>query len=317
MRPSLSSRSGTRGTAVNRIASLCAALAFLLAAGLLAAQVTARTNSTESSQKKGKKDRALRWEPPQVDAPIPSLSATPPCALPDVLKQSGERANELADHLENFTAHERIRYQQTDRGGEFEMSVTANYDYAVDFGGQSGRLSIHETRQPLPGNNRDEADAILDKGLPALALIFYPAIQSDYEMRCEGFTHWNDQPAWVVYFRQIKGKAPRTMTIRSPTKVYPLALKGRAWIGVDSGQVMHLETNLVEAIPLIDLQVNTVVVDYAPVKFQSQNTEMWLPQFTMAYTDYTKRRMIIEHTFSDFQLFSVQTEQKIQKPSER
>jgi hypothetical protein len=315
MRPcQLSSRSSTCGTSRNRIGSLSATLAFLLAAGLLAAHVTAKTIFAESSQKKGKKDRALNWEPPLVDAPIPALSATPPCSLPDVLKQSGERAKELVDHLENFTAHERIRYQQTDRGGEFEMSVTANYDYGVDFGGQSGQFSIHETRQSLPGNNDDEANAILDKGLPVLALIFYPAIQSDYEMRCEGFAQWNSQPAWVVYFRQIKGKVPRTMTIRSPTKVYPLALKGRAWIGVDSGQVMHLETSLVEGIPMIDLKVNTVVVDYAPVKFQSQNTEMWLPQFTMAYTDYTKRRMIIEHTFSDFQLFSVQTEQKIQKP---
>jgi hypothetical protein len=34
----------------------------------------------------------------------------------------------------------------------------------------------------------------------------------------------------------------------------------------------------------------------------------------VAYTDYDKRRMIIEHTFSDFQLFSVETQQTIQKP---
>jgi hypothetical protein len=32
--------------------------------------------------------------------------------------------------------------------------------------------------------------------------------------------------------------------------------------------------------------------------------------------DYAKHRIIIEHTFSDFQLFSVQTKQDIQKPEE-
>jgi hypothetical protein len=98
--------------------------------------------------------------------------------------------------------------------------------------------------------------------------------------------------------------------------VYPLSLKGRAWIAADSGQVMHLETNLVEAILLIDLQASAVSVDYAPVKFQSQNVEIWLPQFAIAYTDYNKRRMVTQHTFSDFQLFSVQTQETIQKPKE-
>jgi len=156
----------------------------------------------------------------------------------------------------------------------------------------------------------------LDKGLPTLALIFYPALRSDYEMRCEGATQWNNQPAWVVHFRQIKGKRPRTAKMETTKGVYPLSLKGRAWIAADSGQVTHLETNLVEPIMLIDLQANAVSVNYAPVKFQSQNVEIWLPQYAIAYTDYARRRMITEHTFSDFQLFSIQTQQTIQKPKE-
>jgi hypothetical protein len=309
-----SALSSARGIARNRVVSLSSILAFFFAAGLLAVHLRAKTIPTGPAQK-AKKERALIWDPPQVDPPVPSLSAAPPCSLPDVLKQAGERANELVDHLQNFSAHERIRYQQTDRAGEFEMSVTAKFDYLVDFGEQPARLNIHETRTPLAGSDNENNGAILDKGLPILALIFSPVLQDDYEMRCEGFTLSNNQPAWVVHFRQIKAKVPRTMTVRTVTRAYPVGLKGRAWIGVDSGQVMHLETNLVEPIAAIDLLVNSVVVDYAPVKFQSQNTEIWLPQFAIGYADYAKRRMIIEHAFSDFQLFSVQTNQEIQKPA--
>jgi hypothetical protein len=47
-----------------------------------------------------------------------------------------------------------------------------------------------------------------------------------------------------------------------------------------------------------------------------QNLEVWLPQFVVAYLDYDNRRMIIEHTFSDLQLFSVQTQETIQNPEE-
>jgi hypothetical protein len=310
-----SALSSTRGIARNRVVSLSSILAFFFAAGLLAVHLGAKTVPAGPAQK-AKKERALIWDPPQVDSPVPSLSSTPPCSLPDVLAQAGQRANELIDHLQNFSAHERIRYDQTDREGAFQISIAAKFDYVVDFGEQPARLDIHETRTALAGSDDKNNGAILDKGLPILALIFYPSLQNDYEMRCEGLTQWNNQPAWVVHFRQLKAKVPRTMTVRTATRVYPVGLKGRAWIGVDSGQVMHLETNLVEPIAAIDLLVNSVVVDYAPVKFQSQNTEIWLPQFAIGYADYAKRRMIIEHTFSDFQLFSVQTQQEIQKPTQ-
>jgi hypothetical protein len=61
---------------------------------------------------------------------------------------------------------------------------------------------------------------------------------------------------------------------------------------------------------------NAVSIDYAPVAFLSRNIELWLPKSAVAYTDHGKRRTIIEHTFTDFQLFSVQTQQVIGKPKE-
>jgi hypothetical protein len=196
---------------------------------------------------------------------------------------------------------QQIRSEQT------EISIAAKFDYVVDFGKQSEPLNIHETRTRLAGTDDGHLSAMLDSGLSVLALIFYPALQSDYEMRCEGSAQWNNHPAWVVHFRQIRGKRPRTVTLATATQVYPLSIMGRAWIAADSGQVMHLETNLVEGILPIDLREMGFSVDYFPVKFQSQNVEIWLPQFAVAYTDYGKRRTITEHTFSDFQLFSVQT----------
>jgi len=261
-----------------------------------------------------------------VDAPDLSLSATSSCSLPDVLTKAGQRADELLDHLQKFSAHEQIRYRQTDRQGVLEMSLAAKFEYLVDFGKQSELFNVHEIRTPLAGAD-DGLTSILDRGLPVLALIFYPALQGDYEMRCEGATQWNNQPAWLVHFRQMKGKRPRTVVMQTPTEGYPravnatelrpLRIKGRAWIAADSGQVIHLETNLVEPILMIDLREIAISVDYATVRSHSLNLELWLPQFAVAYTDYAKRRMIVEHTFSDFQLFSVQTQETIRKPDER
>jgi hypothetical protein len=249
---------------------------------------------------------------------------------------------ELVDHLQNFIAHEQIRYKQmaslsmvapsvASGVGQIpeqrtKMSFAGKFDYVVDFGKKSEPLHVREHRTPLPGTDRAHLSAIVGKGLPVLALIFHPSMQGDYEMRCEGSATWNNQTAWVVHFNQVKGKRPRTVTMetaselrpRDPnaTEIRPLSLKGRAWLAAGSGQVMHLETNLVESIPMIELDESAFSVDYAPVKFQSQNVEVWLPQFAVGYTDYAKRHMIVEHTFSDFQLFSVQTQDVIQKPKE-
>lgn len=293
-------------------------------------------------QEKEKKQHALRWDPPRVDAHIRSLSPTPHCVLPDVLKLAGQRAEELVDHLQNFIAHEQIRYEQTASlsmtgpsvvsgigqipGQQTEMSFTGKFDYVVDFGEKGEPLHVRENRTPLVGTDGGDLSTIVGKGLPVLALIFHPSMQGDYEMRCEGFATWNDQPAWVVHFSQMKGKRPRTVTMetaselhpRDPTvtEIRPLRLKGRAWLTVDSGQVVHLETNLVESIPMIELEESAFSVDYAPVKFRSQNAEVWLPKFAIGYTDYAHRRMIVEHTFSDFELFSVQTHDVIQKPKQ-
>src|SRR5208283_384902 len=131
-----------------------------------------------------------------------------------------------------------------------------------------------------------------------------------------GMSQWDNRPAWIVHFRQVDGTRPRTLTMTNASSTFPVSLKGRAWIAVDSGEIMHLETNLLKAIPIIDLRANAVSIDYAPVAFPSRNLELWLPKSAVAYTEYGKRRTIIEHTFSDFQLFSVQTQQVIEKPKE-
>lgn len=305
-----------RGLTRNSFVLHSAAFVLFSTIALLATLAAANSRAAGASQGKQKKPPPLQWNPPQVDAPIPSISATPACPLSDVLKLASLRTTELIDHLQNFDAHEQVRYEETDGLGIPTMAIAEKFDYLVDFGAQPGPLKVHETRMPLAGSDSQNLSTIVDKGLPVMALIFYPELQRDYEMRCEGIGQWNNQPAWVVYFRQINGMRPRTLSMTTAATSFPVSLKGRAWIAADSGQIMHLETNLVKGVPIIELRANAVSIEYAPVAFASRNIELWLPKSAVAYTDYGKRRTIIEHTFSDFQLFSVQTQQVIEKPKQ-
>jgi hypothetical protein len=47
-------------------------------------------------------------------------------------------------------------------------------------------------------------------------------------------------------------------------------------------------------------------VDYAPIHFRSRDVVAWLPQAAVTYSEFVKHRDVVEHTFTDFLLSSVQ-----------
>lgn len=288
------------------IAVLAVCWVALLASTPLAGQQ--RADNEKSAKRKN-----LDWNPPNVSAPLPSLSATPPCVVSDVLQEASKHALELTANLENFTAQEQIDYAKWDQSGFLEESDASAFDYVFGFEEKNGGRASREYRNPAAGGHAFAASG-QDTGLVALALIFLPSMQVEYEMNCEGVDKWRGQFAWVMRFQQRKDKPRRTMQFRTEGAVYAAMLKGRAWISVDNGQVLHLETNLMQDIPAMGLRSSAIAVDYAPVEIASRKMELWLPQRVEAYWEIANRRIILFHTFGDFKLFTVDTENTVQKP---
>jgi hypothetical protein len=121
-----------------------------------------------SSQHKEKPPATPHWDPPHVEAPLTTLSAVPRC------EAGWTERRGVVNHLQNFIAHEQIRYEQTDRQGRHELSLAAKFDDLVDFGNQSNPLKVHEIGTTRGATDSRHLRAILDKGLPVLALIFCP-----------------------------------------------------------------------------------------------------------------------------------------------
>lgn len=262
------------------------------------------------------KHKDLRWAPPNVEAPLPSLASIPRCDEGKVLQQAGARAVELTTNLENFTAEERIDYQRLDKDGVPEEGDSSVFDYVFAFETVGGGRASREYRNPAKGGHAFPASG-QDTGEVALPLIFLPTMQADYQMKCEGLDKWKGQLAWVIHFRQREDKSARTLQFRVTKGTYFARLAGRAWIAMESGQIVHLETNTMEAIPSINIQSGATSIDYAPVQIQSKKLELWLPERIEAYWEIADKRLILYHTFSDFKVFSVDTEQNIQKPKEQ
>ena len=255
----------------------------------------------------------MSWSPPNVSTPLHSLADEPRCDLAKVLAEVGAHAMEMTSNLENFTAQEKIEYGRWNQNGGLEENDSGIFDYVFAFEQRGeGRVS-REYRTAAKGSRSFPASG-QDIGQVALGLIFLPKIQTDYDMNCEGLDKWKGQFAWVIHFQQRKDKPRRTLAFHTESGSYGAMLKGRAWISMDAEQVLHIETNLMQDIPALNLRSSAVVVDYAPVEIQSRKLELWLPQRVESYWEISAHRTVLYHTFSDFQLFTVDTQQSQQKP---
>ena len=111
-----------------------------------------------------------------------------------------------------------------------------------------------------------------------------------------------DQPATISGFRV-------------GNKSFPILLKGSAWIDSDNYQILHLETDLLQPIPEMKLYVEHQSLDYGPVIITGRGLTIWLPQTAEITLGFRGKRLMERHIYSDFKLFSIDTGQKIGKPT--
>jgi len=260
---------------------------------------------------------ASNWLPPDVDERVPPVDAAPACSVDDVVDKTGKELMKLVSDVDRFTATESLTHQSIDKLGMPSAPEKRKFEYVVSIQEVSrGFLNVDEYRSERGTQSREFfPDGVETNGLPALVLIFHPYNAKNFEMTCEGQTNWNGNRVWQVHFRQRKDH-PNTIRSYKTGKgvVYPVALKGRAWISADTHQIVRLESDLVAKIPEIRLLADHSVIEYGPVKFRDQKTEMWLPQTAEVYYDWKGKRFHRVHSFSNFLLYSVDEKQRITVP---
>jgi tetratricopeptide (TPR) repeat protein len=254
------------------------------------------------------------WLPADVDESVPPVESGVPCVLNEVLQNAGKRVQEFIRDVDHFTATEFLFHESVNSRGFAAPPETRKFNYVVSIQEiRPSMLTVYEYRdgsesyQRFPGGT-----ATL--GLPSLVLIFHPYNAANYDMECEGLAHWNDGLAWQIHFRQRPDKPIRDRAYRFGGESYPVALKGRAWIAVDSYQIVRLETDLVAPRPEIRLVADRTAIEYGAVHFRQQNVDMWLPRTAEVFYDVKGQRIHRRHSFSSYMLFSVDDKQRISAP---
>jgi hypothetical protein len=139
-------------------------------------------------------------------------------------------------------------------------------------------------------------------------------MRDNFNISCEGLGDWHGQPSWLVHFVQ-RDDRPNTMhSYKVGNKIYPVKLKGRAWITADKFQIVRIEAEMASSMPEIQLLSEHQVVEYGPIPFQKKNISLWLPKTVELYFDFRKHRYYRRHSFDHYMLFAVDSEAKQKEP---
>lgn len=255
------------------------------------------------------------WRPPDVDDSKPPLAPEIVCPAANVTDEAGKRVQELVRDLARFAANEELFHQSIDAFGFVTHTETRKYDYvALVSESAPGTVFIDESRSDTP-SQAGYPDAIASTGFIALALVFHPDMQRDFDFHCEGQADWHGHPTWLVHFRQRHDRPNRMHSYSLGGQDFPVDLKGRAWITADTFQIVRIEADMVKPLPEIQLLSEHQTVEYGPVPFPRKNTTLWLPKTAEIYFDFRKHRYFRRHSFDHFMLFSVDTDQKEKAPT--
>lgn len=254
------------------------------------------------------------WRPAGVDDHKPPVTPGVSCPAGEVIGGAGNRVKELVDGLARFDAIESMLHEDLDEFGLPKNKVSLKFDYVAAITEKKGGILLVDEFRNWRSQAEDFPDHIATRGLPALAFVFHPEMRDNFEMKCEGLGTWNGTATWLVHFQQREDKPHHTQEYVVNGHVFPVSIKGRAWIAADSYQIVRLESDLVRPIPEILLFSQHWTVDYGPVKFPRQNEELWLPKNAELYFDFLKHRYFRRHNFDHFMLFSVDTEEKRKEP---
>jgi tetratricopeptide (TPR) repeat protein len=255
------------------------------------------------------------WQPLGIDDVQLAVAPGVVCPSAQVIEESGKHVQELVEDVARFSAIEDLIHQPLDEFGNALRTETRKYNYAASISEtEPGFLTVNEYRTEKITVN-DSPGHIASTGLAGLAFVFHPHVRDNFTLTCEGLGDWHGQATWLVHFRQRDDRLNSMHSYKVGNQIYPVKLKGRAWITADKFQIIRIEAEMVSPMPEIMLLSEHQIVEYGPVPFQQNRASLWLPKNAEIYFDFRKRRYYRRHSFDHYMLFSVDATENRKEPT--
>jgi hypothetical protein len=210
------------------------------------------------------------------------------------------------------------RWDQTVRVGHDSIHQRFRYLMLLE-GGAQRRLG--EYRTDIKGQDRSAdrpiAGYLKTIGFASLPLLLDQSHQQLSDFRYLGLQVVKGRQTHVVAFAERPIPAAVAVFFRlSSGESIPVILQGVAWIDAETYQVLRIRTDLLAPQTDPGLRQETTVVQLHQVTFHQSSAVLWLPQEVEVTVEFRGVLFQNRHRYSDYQLFNVDTEQRVQSPTQ-
>jgi hypothetical protein len=152
---------------------------------------------------------------------------------------------------------------------------------------------------------------LVTNGFSTLQLIFHPYYRNSFNFESSAEDEVGGEPAVAVHFSEIDGqRAPAALALRG--RVYPLNLKGTAWLNKQTGALVKMDASLMNDMSDVGLRSLSIHVEYKPVSM-GKSPSINLPAKAVVELETPRQHWRNTHTFDAYKRFSAEAEQDTAK----
>lgn len=232
--------------------------------------------------------------------------------LESLLERAGASAEKFWRDLGSVSCVETMSQSKIGDKGKVLSRQSSVYDYIIVSGGRTGRPTVEESRVLQKEEQKRRPLAYLvTSGFSVLSLVFHPYYQDSFEFSTNGEETIDGRRAIRVRFSQAPGTRSLS-ALRLRGQLYPLNIKGEAWLDDETGAVLKIQSSLLEPKEELGLRTLDSSVRYQQVTFDGGKA-CWVPVEASVEASTKRQRWQNVHAFSDHKYFSVTSESSVSR----
>jgi len=268
--------------------------------------------------------------PSVVDLPIaeivrevPELKNLQPAPSQDllasILQRVGANVATLFNNFPNVDSREQVIEERQAPAGPEKYQNSENFRYLALPSPDRRRVTLEEYRTDFKGRlvkpSGLHSGFLITEGFVSTPLDFHPLYQLDSTFRYLGQEVIEKRSTYVVAFVQKPSSQQRAAFAVYDAKPVATLTQGLAWIDAATNQIIRMWTGLLTPVPEINLKSQTTRIKFGEVHFQSMDSGLWLPREVEVETKFSDAYFRNFHFYSQFKLFTVQTQTRQEAPA--
>jgi VWFA-related protein len=244
--------------------------------------------------------------------------------LKPLLAKAGENVVSFFRNFFNTSAKERVEKSKVYLAGfspipSEPLNLVEDYQYLILPGKtETNWVEDRTDKNNRPINPKTSQQFMMSTGYAGYSLYLHPNHQANSYFRYLG-RETRLPGAHIISFAQKIEVGDYLAGYNEENKSAPIRylVQGFVWIDPDNFQILRMYTGLLLPDRPIRLKETRTNISYGKVVFANSQQAFWLPQEIQVEWEFPEYKYSNKHKYSDYRLFSIDSDYKINRPEER